>query len=407
MTPDSLEMLEAALYASVVRGELAGAAALTWRPADGVQGRFAGRRDVDQNLPLTRDTLFRIASLTKPVTTVAALTLLDEGRIALDEPITRYAPELSDLRVLVDPEGPLNQTRGWERPITFGDLLTHRAGFTYAEFHAGPIGSAYAEALGGQIDNVLAPDEWISRLATLPLIDRPGGGFHYGVSTDLLGFLLARVEGTTLESVVRQRVLDPLGMDDTHFVVPVDKRHRRAALSGFDATGRATTLATAPGHHALAERPDTMTFVSGGQGLWSTVDDYLVFARLFADGGAVDGVRILAPETCARMMTNQLTPDERRSTRMLGQAMFAEGHGYGMGVAVVMEPERADPLRCRGGVGTVGWPGAYGSWWQADPTDRSVMVFLSHNMVDLSQMSQGIGLGVWGAIATFHQLAQA
>jgi CubicO group peptidase (beta-lactamase class C family) len=405
MTADSAGVLEAAISEFVARGELAGAAALVWRPDDGARTVTVGLRDVDRNLPVTRDTIFRIASLTKPVTAVAALTLLEEGRFGLDEAITGYAPELAHLRVLVDPEGPLDDTRPATRSITFGDLLTHRAGLTYGEFHTGPIGAAYAEALGGEIDNVLSPDEWIDRLATLPLIDEPGAGFHYGASSDLLGFLLARMEGTALGAVLRRRVLDPLGMDDTDFVVPVDKRHRRAALTGFDDGGRLTTIAFAPGGHALAERPDTMTFVSGGQGLWSTVDDYLVFARLFVEGGAVDGVRILGPDTCTRMMTNQLTPAQRRAARMLGQALFAEGHGYGLGVAVVMEPDKADPLRCRGGVGTVGWPGAYGGWWQADPNDRSVLVFLSHNMVDLPQLAQGIGLGVWSVIGTFHQLA--
>lgn len=407
MAVDSTEALEAALSEFVARGDLAGAATAVWRPGHVVRAVTAGRRDVDRNLPVSRDTIFRIASLTKPLTTVAALTLLEDGRFGVDEAITPYAPELANLRVLVDPEGPLNGTRPLARPITFGDLLTHRAGLTYGEFHSGPIGAAYAEALGAQIDNVLSPDDWIDRLATLPLVDQPGAGFHYGVSTDLLGFLLARMEGTTLAAVLRRRVLDPLGMHDTDFVVPVDKRHRRAALTGFDDGGRLTTLECAPGSHALAERPDTMTFVSGGQGLWSTVDDYLAFARLFVEGGAVDGVRILGPDACARMMTNQLTPGQRRSARMLGQAIFAEGHGYGMGVAVVMEPDRADPLRCCGGLGTVGWPGAYGSWWQADPADRSVLVFLSHNMVDLPQMAQGIGLGVWSAIAAFHRLARA
>ena len=407
MTAKSTGVWETALSECVARGDLAGAATLVWRPGAPTRAVTAGRRDLDRELPVARDTLFRIASLTKPVTTVAALTLLQDGRFGLDEPITRHAPEFANLRVLVDPEGPLNGTRPAARPITFGDLLTHRAGLTYGEFHAGPIGAAYAEALGAQIDNALSPDEWITRLAMLPLVDEPGAGFHYGVSTDLLGFLLARMEGTTLGTVLRRRVLDPLGMSDTDFVVPVDKRHRRAALMGFDEGGRLTTLACAPGGHARAERPGTMTFVSGGQGLWSTIDDYLIFARLFVEGGAADGVRILEPDTCARMTTNQLTPPQRRAARMLGQPMFAEGHGYGMGVAVVMEPDKADPLRCRGGVGTVGWPGAYGSWWQADPNDGSVLVFLSHSMADLPQMAQGIGLGVWSAIGTFHQLARA
>jgi CubicO group peptidase (beta-lactamase class C family) len=150
-----------------------------------------------------------------------------------------------------------------------------------------------------------------------------------------------------------------------------------------------------------------MTFESGGQGLWSTLDDYLVFARIFLGSGTVDGVRLLSPDTCAMMTSNQLTSDQRQAARMLGMSLFAAGHGYGMGVAVVMEPDKADPLRCRGGVGTVGWPGAYGAWWQADPTDNSVMIFLAHSMVEMPQMSSGIGLGVWSAIATFHQLASA
>jgi CubicO group peptidase (beta-lactamase class C family) len=405
MTTQSASALETTFHEHVARGEIAGVVALVWRPGQPTRGIAIGRRDVDRDMPVTRDTIFRIASLTKPITTVAALTLLDEGRFGLDDPVTRVAPELENLRVLQDPKGPLDHTVPAGRAITFRDLLTHRSGLTYGEFHRGPIGAAYAATLGGQIDNVLSPDEWIARLATLPLIDQPGAAFHYGASTDLLGFLLARIEGTTLGAVMRQRVFDPLGMRDTDFVVPHDKRHRRAALTGFDDAGRLITLDLAPGGHALAERPDAMTFESGGQGLWSTADDYLAFARLFVDGGAVDGVRILRSDTCALMMSNQLTPTQRTEARMFGRTLFAQGHGFGMGVAVVMEPDQADVLRCRGGVGTVGWPGAYGGWWQADPSDGSVLIFLSHNMVELSQLAQGIGLATWSAIASFHALA--
>jgi len=405
MTTQSTSTLETTLLEQVARGELAGVVALVWRPGQPIRELAIGRRDVDRDLPATRDTIFRIASLTKPVTSVAALTLLDEGRLGLDDPITRVAPELEHVRVLRDPEGPLDDTVPAGRAITFRDLLTHRSGLSYGDFHKGPIGAAYAAALGGQIDNVLSPDEWIARLATLPLVDQPGAGFHYGASSDLLGFLLARIEGKTLGAVMRQRVFDPLGMRDTDFVVPRDKRHRRAALTGFDDGGRLMTLDAAPGGQALAERPDSMTFESGGQGLWSTADDYLTFARLFVGGGAVDGVRILRPETCALMMSNQLTPTQRAEARLLGSRPFAAGHGYGLSVAVVMEPDKADVLRCRGGVGTVGWPGAYAGWWQADPNDGCVRVFLTHNMVDLSQLSRGIGLAAWGAIATFHALA--
>jgi CubicO group peptidase (beta-lactamase class C family) len=331
--------------------------------------------------------------------------LIEEGRIGLDTPVVRYAPELMRMRVMRDPDGPLDDAEESARPITFGDLLTHRSGLTYGDFHRGPIRRACADTLGGQIDNPLSPDEWIARLATVPLIDRPGAGFHYGLSTDLLGFLVARVEGAPLGDVLRARVFTPLGMRDTGFVVPPEKRERRAGLCGFDDAGKRIALAAAPGGHALRERPAGMTFESGGQGLWSTLDDYLAFARLFIDGGRVDGVRLLRPETLAMMTTNQLTPEQRAAARMFGSPIFATGHGYGMGVAVVMEPETADPLRCRGGAGTVGWPGAYGSWWQADPTDGSILIFMTHNMAELHQMASGVGLGAWTAIAEFHALA--
>jgi CubicO group peptidase (beta-lactamase class C family) len=344
--------------------------------------------------------------MTKAVTTVAALTMLDEGRFDVDEPITRCAPELARTRVLRNPEGPLDQTDEAAREITFRDLLTHRAGLTYGDFHRGPIRGACADRLGAQIDNPLSPDEWIGRLATLPLIDQPGANFHYGVSTDLLAFLIARLDGSSVGEVLERRVLAPLGMRDTGFTVPPDKRSRRAGLCGFDDAGRPAALTEAPGRHALDDRPDDMTFESGGQGLWSTLDDYLTFARSLI-GRDMTGPPLLRAETLAMMTSNQLTPEQRSATRMFGRPIFAEGHGYGMGVAVVVEPAKADPLRCRGGVGTIGWPGAYGGWWQADPSDGSVLIFLTHNMVELHQMAAGIGLGVWEAIAEFHALGTA
>jgi CubicO group peptidase (beta-lactamase class C family) len=398
--------IEDAILPGVEAGELAGAAALVWRGGAVIQTAAVGRRDLVSGLPVERDTIFRIASLTKPVTTVAALMLLDEGRFNLDDPITECAPELARMRVLRDPDGPLDQTDEATRPITFRDLLTHRSGLTYGDFHRGPIARAHAETLGAQIDNPLTPDAWIARLATLPLIDHPGAGFHYGYSTDVLGFLIARLDGAPLGAVLDRRVFIPLGMRDTGFTVPPPKRDRCAGMCGFDSEGRLTALTMAPGRHALNQRPDGMTFEAGGGGLWSTLDDYLAFARMLI-GDAPAGAELLRPETRAMMTSNQLTPEQRATTRMFRRPIFAAGHGYGMGVAVVMEPEKADLLQCRGGVGTIGWPGAYGGWWQADPNDGSVLIFLAHNMVELQQMAHGIGLGVWSAIATFHQIASA
>lgn len=395
-----------ALQAYVDKGQLAGAAALVWRDGQLTQTACVGWRDLDARAPLTRDTIFRIASMSKPVTSVAALMLVEEGRIALDEPIARHAPEFAEMRVLRSADGPLDETDPAVRPITFEDLLTHRSGLTYGGVHTGPITPAYAAALGGDIDSHVAPDAWIADLAALPLIDQPGASFHYSCSTDLLGLLVARIEGAPLGEVLRRRIFDPLGMKDTGFLVPRDQRHRRSAMYGFNEAGRLEQRLTAAGQPFLAERPDDMAFESGGQGLWSTLDDYLAFARLFVGGGAVDGARLLRPETMAAMMTNRLTDDQRARAEMLGMPVFTH-HGFGLGVAVVLDPDNAAAIRCKGGVGTVGWPGAYGGWWQADPTDGTVMVFLAHNLLELERLAMGIGLDVYGAITELHALASA
>jgi CubicO group peptidase (beta-lactamase class C family) len=398
--------IASAIGAIVNAGALAGAATLVWRDGKVLQSACVGWRDLEARLPIERDTIFRIASMSKPITSTAALMLLEEGRFALEEPIARWAPEFSQMRVLRSPTGPLDQTDAAERPITFEDLLTHRSGLTYGGIHAGPIAKAYKETLGGDIDSEVAPDDWIAGLAALPLIDQPGAAFHYSCSTDLLGLLIARMEDTSLGDVLDRRIFGPLGMKDTGFTVPRAKRSRRAKMYGFDEGGRLAERLTVPAGSFMAERPEDMAFVSGGQGLWSTLDDYLAFGRMFVGAGAVDAVRLLRPETLALMTSNRLTETQRAKAEMLGMPVFT-AHGFGMGVAVVLDPEKAAPTRCRGGIGTVGWPGAYGGWWQADPTDSSVMIFLAHNMFELDQFANGVGLGVYGAITRFHALASA
>ncbi len=390
--------IEAEMQKVVDSGELAGAATLAWRDGE-ARVVCVGWRDVEAHLPVERDTIFRIASMTKPITSVAALMLVDEGRIALTDSIARHAPEFSRMRALRSPNGPLDEIDPVERPITFEDLLTHRAGFTYGDFHRGPIAQAYRDALGGEIDSDVVPDEWIGRLAQLPLIGQPGTAMYYGRSTDLLGLLIARIEGRSLGEVLKRRIFDPLGMKDTSFLVPREKRARRAAAYGFDEEGRLTKRVTRSGVF-VSERPDDMDYESGGAGLWSTLDDYLKFARLFLGDGSVDGVRLLRPETLVAMTTNQLTDSQPANPGWLG---LKPGRGFGLGVSVVLETDKADFMR-RGSVGTVSWPGAFGGWWQADPKDGSVLIFLAHNMVDLAQMAKGIGLGVWGAIDTISNV---
>ena len=390
----------------VTRGEMAGAATLVWRDGAVVQEAAIGWRDREASAMLERDALFRIASLTKPVTSVAALMLMEEGRFDLDDPISTVAPEFAAPRVLRTPGGSLDDTVPAERAITFRDLLTHRSGLTYGAFHPGPLAGAYTAALGGDIDSEKTPREWIAGLASLPLIDQPGAGFHYGHSTDLLGQLIARMEGVSLGEVLERRIFGPLGMTDTGFRVSPEKHGRRASMYGFDGEGRSVRLMVAPGGATVAERPADMTYESGGAGLWSTLDDYLAFARVFIGGGEVDGVRLLKPETLALMTTNQLTESQRLAAMTLGMPTFTAGQGFGLGVAVVIDPSATSVMHGKGGVGTVGWPGAYGGWWQADPVDGSVMILLQHNMVELEGLMKGHGLAGYAAIQQFHSLAQ-
>ena len=397
------DLIAASINKIVDAGSLAGAATLVWQDGRVIQAAGVGWRNMELRLPMERDTLFRIASMTKPITSTAALMLLDEGRFALNDPISRWAPEFLHMRVLRSSTGTLDQTDPAERLITFEDLLTHRSGLTYGGFHSGPIAKAHQEGLGGDIDSEVLPDDWIAGLAALPLIDQPGTAFHYGHSTDLLGFLIARIEDAPLGDVLKRRIFDPLGMNDTGFTVPVEKQRRRAEAYGFDNAGRLGVRHTGPGDSFLPEWPEAMVYVSGGQGLWSTLDDYLTFARMFLNAGTVNDVRLLQPQTFTRMVTNCLSENQR----VRAGSMLNAGHGFGLGVAMVLDAVKAGPMPCGGGVGAVGWPGAFGGWWRADPNNDSVLIFLAHNMVELEQFFDGIGQGVYDAITQFQAQASS
>src|SRR6266508_3276623 len=328
------ELITTTISKIVHAGNLAGAATLVWQDGKVIQTTGVGWRDIEFKLPIEGNTLFRIASMTKPITSTVALMLFDEGRFALNDPITRWAPEFSQMRVLRSPTSALDQTDPAERLITFEDLLSHRSGLTYGDWHSGPIAKAHKDALGGTIDSDVLPDDWIARLAALPLIDQPGAAFHYGHSTDLLGLLIARIENAPLGDVLKRRIFDPLGMNDTGFTVPVEKQQRRAGAYGFDNAGQLCKRLTGPGDSFLPERPEGMAYVSGGQGLWSTVDNYLTFGRMFLNTGTVNDFRLLQPETFKRMVTNCLSENQRTKAR----SMLNAGHGFGLGVAMVLDP---------------------------------------------------------------------
>ena len=375
--PAKLAMVGRALQAFVDSGELAGIVTLTSQHGEFVQAEAIGRCDIETNTPMRFDTLFRIASMTKPITSVAALMLVEQGRIALSDPISRWVPELARPRVLRDAAGSLDETISAQRAITIEDLLTHRSGIAYAFFSEGPLKLAYERTLGDPAMNESTPDEWLAALGTLPLAYQPGERFHYGHSTDVLGFLIGRVEGKPLRQVLHERIFAPLGMVDTDFWLPHEKRSRLASLYRYDEQ---------VGKLAKVEQPmydEPPAYTPGGGGLISSAADYHRFARMLLEGGALDGVRLLQPETVRLMQTNRLTHAQRQ-VPFAGMPLWQKS-GFGLGLSIAEDP--IGNLYACGAPGSVTWPGIFGTWWQADPVHDLVMIYLIQHQVPVSATS--------------------
>jgi CubicO group peptidase (beta-lactamase class C family) len=372
--PMKLALLRPALQAFVDGGELAGIVTLTSRSGEIVQAEAIGWSDVETKTPMRSDTLFRIASMTKPITSVAALMLVEEGRIALADPISRWVPELATPQVLRDAAGPLHDTVPAQRPITVEDLLTHRSGLAYAFFSEGQIKQAYERTLGDPAMNRSTPDEWLAALGTLPLAYQPGERFHYGHSTDVLGFLIGRVEQKPLRQVLQERILAPLGMADTDFWLPPEERSALASLYRYDEKAGSLEKVDVEMH----DEPPAYT--PGGGGLISSAADYHRFARMLLGGGALDGVRLLRPETVRLMQTNRLTAAQRE-VPFAGMPLWQKS-GFGLGLSIAEDP--VDNLYACGAPGAITWPGIYGTWWQADPVNDLVMIYLIQHQVPVS-----------------------
>ena len=273
-----------------------------------------------------------------------------------------------------DAAGPLDDSEPARRAITIEDLLTHRAGISYAFFSEGPLKQAYAETLGDPAMNRSTPDEWLHALGTLPLAYQPGERFHYGHSTDVLGFLIGRVEGKPFRQVLQERILGPLGMGDTDFWLPADKRHRLASLYEYDeGAGRLARV-----EPEMYDAPPA--YPPGGGGLISSAADYHRFARMLLGDGAVDGVRLLRPETVRLMRTNRLTAAQRR-VPFAGMPLWQK-NGFGLGVSIAEDP--VDNVYACGAPGSITWPGIFGTWWQADPVNDLVMIYLIQHQVPVS-----------------------
>lgn len=353
-------------------GALAGAAAAVWHAGEAVALEAAGFSDVGNRTAMQPDSIFQIASMTKPIVAVAALQMIEEGRMALDAPIASWLPEFAAPRVLSDPGGPITRCVAAERPITVGDLLTHRSGITYAFTSTGPIADAYHARLGTPTDTWHSPDSWIAALAELPLRYQPGERMEYGHSFELLGFLLARIDNCPLGDLLHRRITKPLGMGDTGFHVrPADGGRLAHLYSLVD--GTLVDVTNAPSSPPL--------FQSGGGGLYSTAPDYLRFARMLHRGGELDGVRLLRPDSVSMMRQDRLTPTQHRQP-FLGTDRWAS-HGAGMGVMTIQDSAKAPPLGI-GGTGAYGWFGAFGTWWQNDPGHDLIAIYMIQDGISLS-----------------------
>lgn len=371
---EALARIPPALQAVVDQQALSGFVTLLWRRGEIGQVNTIGWRDIEAKAPMQRDTLFRIASMTKPVTSFAIMMLVEEGKLQLDDTVKQWIPELADRQVLKDPNGPVDQTYPSPRDITVEDLLTHRSGLAYSFSSTGPIAHAYDQKLGSAILNDLTPDEWLARLGSLPLSYPPGERMHYSHATDVLGFLLARIDGKPLGQALQDRIFGPLDMVDTGFWVPPDKRGRMAKLYKAPPSGGPLQDASIP----MPDQP--RPFEGGGGGLISTADDYLKFARLMLGRGEVDGVRLAKPETVDLMTENRLTPAQRAMPFLTFPMWMTQG--FGLGLSMIMDPAMHQMMGA-GSKGSFGWPGAFGTWWQADPVEDAVLIYLIQDSMDL------------------------
>jgi CubicO group peptidase (beta-lactamase class C family) len=372
LSAERLKRLHDVMTGYVERGEVPGLVTLVARRGEGhvdAIGAMAGGSEE----PMRRDTIFRISSMTKPITAAAAMILIEECALRLDEPVNRLLPELANRQVLKRPDADLDDTVPAHRPITVRDLLTFTMGLGIVAAAPGtvPIADALAELELGQgmpsPQTPPAPDEWIRRLGTLPLMYQPGERWMYNTGSDVLGVLIERASGQPFETFLKERIFDPLGMNDTGFDVIWDRIGRLATSYVIDPDSGAAAVYDEPADGQWSRLP---SFPSGGGGLVSTVDDFLAFADMLRGRGVSRGERILSRPSVEFMTSDQLTPEQKAASGLVPG--FFRVHGWGFGVAVVTE--RTEVAKS---VGTYGWDGGMGTSWYNDPAEDLTMILMT------------------------------
>src|SRR5215469_2262466 len=352
--------------------KLAGALVTIARRGETVHTAVAGLADRERKTPIRDDTIFRLYSMTKPITSVAFMMLVEEGLVALDDPVHRFIPSWRDLGVFVAGVPGAFQTRRAAAPMRIIDLLRHTSGLTY-DFQARTnVDAAYRKFKIGVIDSGVALERMIELLAQAPLEFSPGEAWNYSVSTDVLGYLVGLISGTPFEQFLRERILDPLEMVDTDFQVQADRRARLSACYSLDPQGN-VVLQDDPADSRYLKQP---AFVSGGGGLVGTAADYMKFCQMLLNGGTANGHRFLGPRTIALMTMNHLPGGKElieTSRSLFTEAAYA-GLGFGLGFAVVLDRART---MTPGNVGEYFWGGAASTAFWIDPKDQIAAVLMT------------------------------
>jgi len=364
---ERLERLHALMQQAVDQKQIAGIVTILARHGKIVDYRAYGVRDLASGAPMTKDTIFRDYSMTKPVTGVAMMILYEQGKWLPSDPISKYIPEFAHLKVYkgVDAEGKMILVDPDHAP-TMRELMTHTAGFTYGIFGKTPVDAMYRD------QNVLGSrnlQEMIDKLARIPLLYQPGKGWTYSVSMDIEGYIVEKLSGQSLPDFIHDHIDAQLGMRDAGFYVPAAKRDRFATL--YETGPQGMLIPTKIGSGGMSDDATPPSMPSGGGGMVSTAEDYYRFAQMMGNGGELNGVRILAPDTVHLMTSNHVTPSLLTGQYGIGLQILRPGFGYGYNCAVVFDPPEAN---LPDGKGTFFWDGLAGTWFWVDPTNDIVFV---------------------------------
>ena len=356
LDPARLEKLERVVRADIEGGRIPGAVMLIMRDGKVVMNKALGQQDAAKGIPMRADSIFRIYSMTKPIVSVAAMILVEEGRLQLSDPVSVHIPELKGLKVGVEKGDGLELVAAAREP-TVHDLMRHTSGFTYGIFGKSMVKDLYKEQGVDRTDHSNA--EFVKKLSAVPLMFQPGSTWEYSRSTDVLGVVVERVSGQTLDRFLEERILRPLGMKDTGFSVPADKQARVAEAFATDPDSKQPVNLFDPRQPAK--------LLSGGGGMVSTAADYLRFARMMLNGGELNGVRILSKKTVEYMTTDHLGA-VRGPTYLPGP-----GYGFGLGVAVRLTDGQAPTP---GSAGDYNWGGLGGTYFWVDPKEKLIAIWM-------------------------------